>query len=134
MTKSDARSDRRRNPRVEARLALQISERGAKGGPQVAESLNISTGGVYCLVKAALPVLTVLDLSIQLPKFGANKATQVLHCEAVVVRCEKSAKPARGAVVYDLACAFQNLDDETQGMVNEYVLWKLLRPGTTGNG
>ncbi len=134
MAKPDARKERRQSRRVDAQLALQLSERGAGSTPMLAESLNISTGGVYCLVKTPLAVLTVLDLSIQLPKFGAYKSTQVLHCEAVVVRCEKSARSSRGAVVYDLACAFQNLDDETQGMVNEFVLWKLLTLGGARGG
>jgi c-di-GMP-binding flagellar brake protein YcgR len=130
MAKQDSRSERRGSRRVDATLALQLSGRGQGAKPILAESLNISTGGVYCLVKHQVPVLTVLDLSIQLPRFGANKSTQVVKCESVVVRCEKSPRSTGAAVRYDLACSFQNVDEETRGLINEFVLWKLLSGGT----
>ncbi|HVP39656.1 MAG TPA: PilZ domain-containing protein [Candidatus Saccharimonadales bacterium] len=134
MAKPETPKERRKSRRVQAQLALQISERGREPKRVVTESINISTGGVYCLVKTPVPVLTVLDLSIQLPRFAAYKSTQVVHCEGVVVRCEKSPGGARGAVRYDLACAFQNLDEETRGLVNEFVLWKLLGMGAGRSG
>jgi c-di-GMP-binding flagellar brake protein YcgR len=134
MAKQDTRKERRSSRRVDAQLALQLSGRAQGAKPILAESLNISTGGVYCLVKHEVPVLTVLDLSIQLPKFGANRSTQVVHCEGVVVRCEKSPKSTGATVRYDLACAFQEMDEETRGLVNEFVLWKLLSAGSGRSG
>jgi c-di-GMP-binding flagellar brake protein YcgR len=130
MAKHVSGSERRTSRRVDAQLALQLSGHGKDAKALLAESLNISTGGVYCLVKHEVPVLTVLKLSIQLPKFGANKSTQIINCEGVVVRCAKSPRSTGGTVRYDLACAFQNMDEEASGMVNEFVLWKLLSGGT----
>ena len=93
------------------------------------ESINLSTGGVYCSVKSEVPILTRVDLSIQLPKFAAYKATQVLRCEGVVVRCQPAQKARAQEKKFDVACAFQHVDRNTQEIINEFVLWRTLTQG-----
>ena len=134
MAKQDSRKERRTSRRVEAQLAVQLSGRGHGAKDILAESINISAGGVYCLVKHPVPVLTVLDLSIQLPKFLTYRATQIVRCESVVVRCEQSPRSTGAAARYDLACSFQNLDAEASERINEFVLWKLLGSGAGRSG
>ena len=131
MSKRETRDERRSSGRIEANLAVELSAQTSAGALQMlTESINISTGGVYCSVKSEVPLLTKVILNIQLPKFGAHKSTQVVRCDGIVVRCEPASK--RSSVLhgarYDLACAFQSLDDETQGLINEFILWKILRP------
>ena len=131
MAKRETKDERRKSGRVDAKLAVELTAAMPASALQLmTESINISTGGVYCCVKSEVPVLTKVDLNIQLPKFAAHKGTQVLRCEGLVVRCEpvRSARTARGSQ-YDVACAFQNLDTESQALINEFVLWKTLTAG-----
>jgi len=130
MAKRERGEERRRSDRIEASLALELSAQTPAGALQMmTESINISTGGVYCSVRGEVPVLTKLELSIQLPKFGTYKSTQVLRCEAIVVRCEPGKGPsAVKGPRFNLACAFEGVDSETQGLINEFILWKILRP------
>jgi c-di-GMP-binding flagellar brake protein YcgR len=131
MAKPEARDERRSSNRIDAHLAVEMSAQMPSGPLQMlTESINISTGGVYCSVKSEVPLLTKVDLNIQLPRFGTHKSTQVVRCEGLVVRCESAAKRSTAVhgARFDLACAFHNLDTETQGLINEFILWKLLRP------
>ncbi len=129
MAKREPRPERRQHSRVTANLAVEVSAAHAEGRLQIlTESINISTGGVYCSVKRSVPVPSKVSLSIQLPRFGAYKKTQVIRCEAMVVRCQKTDGTAVGGARYDLACAFLDLDADTRGLINEFVLWKSLKP------
>src|SRR5262245_43500508 len=83
--------ERRRYPRINARLAMQVERTGKSSAerPMTTESVNISSGGINCCVRSQLETATRVGLTILLPSFGRKgKKTQVISCNAVVVRSE----------------------------------------------
>jgi c-di-GMP-binding flagellar brake protein YcgR len=119
--------ERRKSPRIEARLALQV-ERKARGNgerPVSSESMNLSSGGLSCQIRSFVAPLTKVGLTILLPSFGRQgKKTQVINCEGVVVRCD-SDEAAQST--YEMACCFTDVRKEDRQMIEEYVGWRLMR-------
>src|SRR5947209_3607902 len=118
-TKQMTRDERRQSGRVDVSLAVELTAPGptAAGLHLMTESINISTGGVYCSVRSEVPILTRVDLNIQLPRFAAHKATQLLQCEGIVVRCEPARQSKTQGQRFDLACAFHNLDQDKRDLI-----------------
>lgn len=121
-----ALKERRKHPRIQARLALQVERtiRPSTERPMTTESVNISSNGIYCLVRSHLDTATKVGLTILLPSFGRKgKKTQVITCNGVVVRSEFHT--AEGE--YDLACAFTDIKKEDKLLIEEYIGWRLLQ-------
>jgi c-di-GMP-binding flagellar brake protein YcgR len=121
-----ALKERRKFPRISARLALQV-ERAARSSterPMTTESVNISSGGIHCLVRSHLDPATKVGLTLLLPSFGRKgKKTQVISCTGVVVR--SSLQPIVDE--YDLACAFTDIKKEDKALIEEYIGWRLMQ-------
>lgn len=116
--------ERRKSPRINSRLALQVerSVRPATERPMTTESVNISSGGIYCHVRSQLEPATKVGLTLLLPSFGRKgKKTQVVSCNGVVVRCEDSPEGE-----YELACAFTDIKKEDRRLIEEYIGWRLM--------
>ena len=121
-----ALKERRKNPRINARLALQVERtiRPSTERPMTTESLNISSGGVNCLVRSELETATKVGLTILLPSFGRKgKKTQVIFCNGVVVRSEAHS----GEEEFELACAFTDIKKEDKLLIEEYIGWRLMQ-------
>lgn len=119
--------ERRKSPRIDARLALQVErrQRSAAERPVSSESLNLSTGGLLCQVRNHVEPLTRIGLTILLPSFGRQgKKTQVINCEGVVVRCEQDTRDNHS---YELACCFTDVRREDRQLIEEYVDWRMMR-------
>lgn len=119
--------ERRKTPRIDARLALQVERKLKSSGerPVSSESLNLSTGGLLCQVKNYVEPLTRVGLTILLPSFGRQgKKTQVINCEGVVVRCDHDEKDDHS---YELACCFTDVRREDRQLIEEYVDWRMMR-------
>jgi len=117
--------ERRRFPRIKSRLALQV-ERTIKPSterPMTTESLNVSSGGINCLVRSHVDPATKVNLTLLLPSFGrkGNK-TQVVSCHGVIVRCEPSQDGE-----YEVACAFTDIKKDDKQLIEEYIGWRLMQ-------
>ncbi|MGH7725822.1 MAG: PilZ domain-containing protein [Candidatus Eiseniibacteriota bacterium] len=118
--------EKRKHPRVEARLAMQLAEEALGDALVTTESLNISRGGVYCESAEYLAPLSKVSLTVILPPLGRATSSRMLRSEGVVVRCE--AMPAlRGRKRYQLACCFTGLDGESRALLDEFVAYRALR-------
>ena len=121
-----ASKERRRHPRINARLAMQVERTGKSSTerPMTTESINISSGGINCCVRSHLETATRVGLTLLLPSFGRKgKKTQVISCNAVVVRSE--ALPVLGE--FDLSCAFTDIKKEDKQLIEEYIGWRLMQ-------
>ena len=121
-----ALKERRKFPRINARLALMVDRaaRSSTERPMTTESVNISSGGINCLVRAHVDPATKVGLTILLPSFGRKgKKTQVISCGGVVVRSQPH--PSLGE--YDLACAFTDIKREDKALIEEYIGWRLMQ-------
>jgi len=120
-----ALKERRKFPRIKSRLALQV-ERTIKPSterPMTTESINVSSGGINCLVRSHVDPATKVGLTLLLPSFGrkGNK-TQVVSCSGVVVRCEPSQEDE-----YEIACAFTDIKKDDKQLIEEYIGWRLMQ-------
>ena len=121
--------ERRRAKRVTARLALQIEKTEPVEGEDVliAESINMSIGGVYCRLRVPVPVPTKVVMTLLIPAFGkVLKKTHVLKCEGIVVRCLETGSGERNGD-YEVACSILNLKKGDQELIDKYVTWKSMR-------
>jgi c-di-GMP-binding flagellar brake protein YcgR len=120
-----APKERRQGPRIRARLALQVERttRPSTERPLTTESLNVSSGGVNCLVRSQLEPATKVGLTILLPSFGRKgKKTQVITCTGVVVRSQPHPE---GEI--ELACAFTDIKKDDKRLIEEYIGWRLMQ-------
>ena len=118
-------TDRRKNPRIPTRLALQVDRntRTSTERPLTTESINLSTGGLCAYVRSEVEPLTKVGLTLLLPSFGRQgKKTQVVTCGGVVVRCDRSGR-AEGE--YELACALTDVRRDDKSLIEEYINWRL---------
>ena len=118
--------ERRQGPRIKARLALQVerSVRPSTERPLTTESVNVSSGGISCMVRSNLEPTTKVGLTILLPSFGRRgKKTQVITCTGVVVRSQ----PGETDGEVDLACAFTDIKKEDKLLIEEYIGWRMMQ-------
>ncbi len=118
--------EKRRHPRVEARLAMQLAEEALGDALVTTESLNISRGGVYCESAEYLAPLSKVALTVILPPLGRAAGSRMLRSEGVVVRCEPI-PVLRGRKRYQLACCFTGLDGQSRALLDEFVAYRALR-------
>lgn len=111
-----AKSERRRNQRAFKNVPIMVghdSEEGLK-----AESINISTRGLYCKVAQYVPPFSKLKVALELPNdFGKNAEVE---CEGVVVRVEPEEETV-GVKEYNLAIYFLDLDPDAARIVANFV-------------
>jgi len=125
MTKNEVK-ERRRAPRIQTRLALQVERtiRPATERPLTTESINLSSGGIRACVRQEIEPATKVGLTLLVPSFGRKgKKTQVITCTGIVVRCER----IRMEEDYDLACAFTDVKKEDKLLIEEYIGWRLMQ-------
>ncbi len=115
MQKDQGDSDRRREERYERRFSLRVGDHadGLK-----AESINISSRGLYCKVPRYVQPFSKLRIALDLP-FAARESAKV-ECEAVVVRVEPDVEepPAKE---YRLAIYFLNLDRGAADLIHSFL-------------
>ncbi len=77
--------EKRRHPRIskKLRLNLQADESGFR-----AESVNLSSNGVYCIIDHAIPFMANVKIFMALPKNETEHDTDNIECDGVVVRVD----------------------------------------------
>ena len=129
MTKST--KERRKAPRVIAKLAMQIAGVGEDESVLTTESINLSAGGLQFQSKVALAPLTRVALTLLLPPFGRRlRRGRVVQCVGVIVRSAEIEHP-RQKRQFELACCFTDMSPEDRELVEQYVVWRSLRRVTT---
>jgi hypothetical protein len=121
------RSERRKQPRADARLSMRVEGHQEAGATQVVtESQNISASGVYCTSSHFLAPASRVALTLVLPKLpGGRGAKELIKCDGIVVRCEPSAR--KGDKSFELACMFSGLDERRRELLDEFVTWRNLQ-------
>src|SRR5262245_50482883 len=118
--------ERRKAPRVSAKLAMQIA---GVGGDSVltTESINLSSGGLQFQSRTGLTTLTKVALTLLLPPFGRRlRRGRVVQCQGVIVRSAEIELP-RQRRRYELACCFTEISEEDRELVEQYVAWRSMR-------
>jgi len=128
---SKSSKERRKAPRVIAKLAMQIAGVGEDASVLTTESINLSSGGLQFQSKVGLEPLTRVALTLLLPPFGRRlRRGRVVQCQGVIVRSAEIEKP-RQKRKFELACCFTDMSDGDQELVEQYVVWRSMRRATT---
>jgi len=123
--------ERRRAPRVQAKLAMQIAGLGEDASVLTTESINLSAGGLQFQCKVPLEPLTRVALTLLLPPFGRRlRRGRMVQCRGVIVRASEIEMP-RHKIKYELACCFTEMAQEDRELVEQYVVWRSMRRVTT---
>ena len=119
--------ERRRHPRVAESLPFQV---GTAAHWVATRTINLSCGGALCVLPESVPVLTKLQVSLEVPVAPANGGPSVreVHCEGVVVRQQPSSTPGQ-ASLFETAIFFSDLQPEDRRCLAEFILQRMLSHG-----
>jgi len=117
-----AERERRKSRRVAARLAMSVRRAADAARRSLkADSINLSSGGVYCSIPAFLPPLTRVTFTFTLPG-RTDDPTKTITCSGVVVRCE----PFEAGGDFQAACCFTDLSNEDKESIEDFVTRQML--------
>jgi len=109
-------SERRREPRFNRTVPVRVAHDSSDG--LRAESINVSTRGLYCKAPRYVPPFAKLKVALELPFVSRDPAT--VECEGVVVRVEpESEMPS--AREYRLAVYFLNLAQDSAELIADFL-------------
>jgi c-di-GMP-binding flagellar brake protein YcgR len=112
--------ERRGAVRIPARLAMEVRVNDTDTAR--VESLNVSANGVYFSSNSYIPVLTRLDITLDLPPAeGAETGGGTVVCSGVVVRTEPEEEQP-GTSEYQIACYFTSIDESDKDTLESYIL------------
>lgn len=112
--------ERRRAPRIPARLAMEIELGGKRLGG--AQSINVSANGIYFSSQTYIEPLTKLRITLVLPKESPMAGEgRLVRCEGIVVRTEPDS-PLREQGSYEIACYFTDVREEDREILESYIL------------
>ena len=119
--------ERRRAPRVIAKLAMQIAGETGEATVVTTESINLSAGGLQFQSKLSIAPLTKVALTLLLPPFGRRlRRGRVVQCQGVIVRVSEVERP-RQKRKFELACSFTDISEGDLELVEQYVVWRSMR-------
>ena len=107
--------DRRRDTRFDRSFAVRVG--GQVEGIR-AESINISSRGLYCKVPRYVHPFSKLRIALDLPFVSRDSGK--IECDAVVVRVEPEVEDA-AARDYRLAIYFLNLDRPSAELIQSFL-------------
>ncbi len=113
--------ERRGAVRIPAKLAMEIRLGDAEGRAKV-HSLNVSANGVYFKTPKFIPVLTRLDITLDLPVDSEDEVPgETVVCSGVVVRTVPELETP-GVPEYEIACYFTSIDEADRETLEAYIL------------
>lgn len=82
-----------------------------------ADTVNISSRGLYCVTDQSIPEFSKLRVAIELPLSDGDRYK--IECDGVVVRAEPHKAGARKS--YSLAIYFLNLDSDRAAAIDDFL-------------
>lgn len=101
--------ERRKAPRVKGDFTVEIAHQKTK---VIADTINISSSGIYCQCDHTIPLFREIQMVIMVP--GIAKP---IICSGVVVRSEK----VPGKERYNLAIFLEDIQPEDKNQLTGYV-------------
>ncbi len=111
MTPSSNFEDRRRYPRSKKGLNIPIESKGTEILNHVD---NISVNGVLCHTAQSIPLMTKMQIVVELPKPFRHQ----IQAEGIVVRCNKDDS---GSATYKVGIVFTRINEKDQDEIREFV-------------
>jgi len=112
--------ERRQSVRITEPLIFKI---GHRGYDVQAVTLNISTSGAMCVVDKDIPMMTQLNIGLELPT-GVPGKTKTVHMKGVLVRKEKDIRTGR----FLMAVYFSDMKPADQKRLEQFIARSLKTP------
>lgn len=114
MTKHIRKTERRKYPRLEKRVPVNIV---ANGYDFITTTQNVSCVGAYCHVAKYIPPFTKIMVKISLPIKNPNERKDCeLECKGVVVRTEDE----KGGG-FNIAIFFNSITNSQREKISQYI-------------
>ncbi|MBI3615966.1 MAG: PilZ domain-containing protein [Candidatus Omnitrophica bacterium] len=113
--------DRRKYPRISESIPCQIA---VGSSSFVAETKNLSCGGASCQLPQPLPLMTKLEVILNLPP-SESSSSRPIRILGVVVR-QEPASVSGGSASYLTAIYFSEIQLEDRRRIAEFVLQSML--------
>lgn len=125
-TSVDQGADRRGSKRVDAKiqLELQLPRHPSEGRQASAETINVSSAGLYFRSSSYIEPMTKLAMSFDVPMRDGQ--LKCVSCEGVVARIVPEI-PAHQHVDYEVAVSFTHIDKASRRNLTAYVEQGLLQ-------
>jgi hypothetical protein len=112
--------ERRRHPRILTDLDLQLT---LKDTTVVTKIHDLSSSGIRFRAPAALPLLSRVQIALELPDPEGGPAAPSVAITGVVVRCAEADPGA--AAPYDTAIYFEDLSEQARSQISRFVKTRL---------
>jgi hypothetical protein len=110
------RSERRRQPRIRVHLPLKLTIQDRTVTTRIED---LSCSGIRFRTPAPLPLLTRVQIALELPHSGGGGEDASMAITGVVVRCDRA--ETAEASPYDTAIYFEDLSDRARGQLSQFV-------------
>ncbi len=123
-------TERRKSPRVETDLPLRLTI----GGRTVETRIHdLSSSGIRFGTPDKLPLLSRVQIALELPAGKGGTSTTPIAIAGVVVRCDRAAGRKGGegagkggaAAGYDTAIFFESLPEGARSLLSKFVATRL---------
>lgn len=119
-------AERRKSPRVEADLPLRLT----LGGRTVETRIHdLSSSGIRFGTPDKLPLLSRVQIALELPGGRDGKGSTPIAIAGVVVRCDRAegtkGRGGGGAAIYDTAIFFESLPEGARALLSKFVATRL---------
>ncbi|MHC4933350.1 MAG: PilZ domain-containing protein [Planctomycetota bacterium] len=111
-----SRTERRRHPRVSISLPLRLTM-----GDSTVESLiqDLSSSGIRFRIPKPLPLLSRVQIALELPEPELAGASSSLALTGVVVRCDRIVPG--DSLPYDAAIYFDEISRRARGQLDQFL-------------
>ncbi len=113
-------AERRRAPRADTRLPIRIFQTSADGELE-AHTRDLSASGVCCEVHQLLPLMSKVQLTLQLPAGDAAHPEQPIVCAGAVVRVDPIHTLGEGDATFRVAIFFTDVKEADRERIVRYV-------------
>ena len=116
MTRSESPSERRRQPRIRVHLPLKLTIQDRTVNTRIED---LSSSGIRFHTPSPLPLLTRVQIALELPHTGAAGEDASMAITGVVVRCDRAEADRQSP--YDTAIYFEDLSERARGQLSQFV-------------
>ena len=109
-------AERRRHRRISVRLPLQLTVKDQTVDTHI---VDLSESGIRLRTPASLPLMTRVQIALELPARKPSEGTSAVGMTGVIVRCVHVDDGS--GVPYDTAIFFENLSDSARGRIERYM-------------
>jgi c-di-GMP-binding flagellar brake protein YcgR len=110
------RVERRKQPRVHVDLPLQLTFRDSTVATQIRD---LSTSGIRFRSPSVLPLLSRVQIALELPEMPSGASAGSLAITGVVVRSDQTSEGERPA--FDTAIYFEDLSERARSQLSQFI-------------